>query len=298
MTGGMEANNNLVEILTRSETFRSYQRAFTEVTGIPLMLRSAETGQLPYLGQCKEGAFCALMAKQHHSCCAGMQLREERAPEAVNIPVTRMCAYGLCDIAVPVTLGSQTMGVLQTGLVMVQKPTEASFQCVVEQARKLGMDIGDEQTKRAYLATPVVSQKKLDSVSNLLAVFAEHLAIICNQLVMRLANAEPPIIAQAKQFIREHCAQRLSLGLVSSAVHASPFHFCKLFRKATAVHFTEFVARARIEKARNLLPNPNLRINEIAFDSGFQSSGNFNRVFKNIMGQSPTEYRGKLLAAG
>jgi AraC-like DNA-binding protein len=107
-------------------------------------------------------------------------------------------------------------------------------------------------------------------------------------------NAEPPVITKAKQFIREHHAEDLSLGQVAAAVHTSIFYFCKLFRKATGTTFTEFVSRTRIEKAKNLLLNPNLRVSGIAYEVGFQSLTHFNRVFKNVIGESPTEYRGHL----
>ena len=56
----------------------------------------------------------------------------------------------------------------------------------------------------------------------------------------------------------------------------------------------EFVARTRIEKARHLLQNPKLRVSEIAFEVGFQSLTHFNRVFKNVVGESPTEFRARL----
>ena len=56
-----------------------------------------------------------------------------------------------------------------------------------------------------------------------------------------------------------------------------------------------FLSRVRIEKSKNLLLNPNLRVSEIAFEVGFQSLTHFNRVFKKILGQSPTEYRVQLL---
>jgi AraC-like DNA-binding protein len=46
-----------------------------------------------------------------------------------------------------------------------------------------------------------------------------------------------------------------------------------------------------LEKAKNLLLNPNFRISEIAYEVGFQSLTHFNRAFKNVAGESPTEYR-------
>jgi AraC-like DNA-binding protein len=69
-----------------------------------------------------------------------------------------------------------------------------------------------------------------------------------------------------------------------------------MFKKVTGVNFTDYVSRARIEKSKNLLLNPNLRVSEIAFEVGFQSLTHFNRVFRRLLGQSPTDYRAQLLS--
>jgi AraC-like DNA-binding protein len=51
------------------------------------------------------------------------------------------------------------------------------------------------------------------------------------------------------------------------------------------------LSRVRLEKAKTLLLNPHLRISEIAYDVGFQSLTHFNRMFRKIVGESPTHYR-------
>ncbi|HEY5043023.1 MAG TPA: AraC family transcriptional regulator [Verrucomicrobiae bacterium] len=292
----MKTNERLVDSLIRSETFQTYERAYTEATGMPLTLRPVKSWQLPFHGKRKENSFCALMAGQNHTCAACLQLQHKLGQDAMNQAATRTCAFGLCETAVPVKLGEQTVGFLQTGQVMRRKPSAASFHRAVAQARKLGVDISNAPTKRAYFATPVALPDKLDAVSGLLAIFADHLAMKGNQLVVQRANAEPPNITKAKQFIAEHYTEALSLRQVSDAVNTSLFYFCKQFRKATGLSFTEFVSRTRIEKAKNLLLNRNLRVSEIAYAIGFQSLTQFNRVFKKITGQSPTEYRRNLRA--
>ena len=82
---------------------------------------------------------------------------------------------------------------------------------------------------------------------------------------------------------------------MAKAVNSSPFYFCKMFKKGTGINFTEYLSRIRIERSKNLLLNPHLRVSEIAFEVGFQSLTHFNRVFKNTVGQSPTHYREQLL---
>jgi AraC-like DNA-binding protein/ligand-binding sensor protein len=291
---GMESNRELIETLHGSGTFQNYERAFAETISMPLTLRPVESWQLPFHGRRGENAFCALMAVRTHACAACLQLQESLSLDALDKAATKTCAYGLCETAVPVKLGTETVGFLQTGQVMRRKPTQASFKGAVDQARKLGSEIGDESTKQAYFNTPVVTEKKLRAVEDLLTIFADHLAMKSNQIVTHSANAEPRAVVEAKQFIREHAAEELSLTRVSSAVNTSSFHFCKLFRKFTAVGFVKFVARTRIENAKNFLLNPNLRITEVGYAVGFQSITHFNRMFKKIVGQSPSAYRNKL----
>ena len=294
----MNANGQLLEALNHSEMYQNYERAYTEATGMPVALRPVETWQLPLHCKRRESPFCAIMAERSRTCAACLQMQEKLAKDAMDAPSVMNCAYGLCELAVPVKLGTQTIGFLQTGQVMRQKPTGAAFERAAASAAELGVDINNEKTRDAFFATPVVTQKKLDSVSCLLSIFAEHLSMKSNQMLVQAANAEPPVINKAKQFIREHHTEDLSLGQVAAAVHTSTFYFCKLFRKVTGTTFTEFVSRTRIEKAKNLLLNPNLRISEIAYEVGFQSLTHFNRVFKKVMGESPTEYRGRLPKAG
>jgi AraC-like DNA-binding protein/ligand-binding sensor protein len=293
----MNANGQLLETLTHSEMFQNYERAYTEATGMPVTLRPVETWQLPLHGKRRENPFCAMMAEKSRTCAACLQMQEKLAQSATNTPCTMTCAYGLCETAVPVKLGAETIGFLQTGQVMRQKPTPASYNRAITNARELGVDIDNARAREAYFATPVVSQKKLDSVTSLLAIFAEHLAMKSNQITVQQAGAEPPVITKARQYINEHHTEDLTLGQVAAAVHTSIFYFCKLFRKVTGTTFTEFVSRTRVEKAKNLLLNPNLRVSEIAYEVGFQSLTHFNRVFKKIMGESPTEYRHRLPAA-
>jgi AraC-like DNA-binding protein len=74
-------------------------------------------------------------------------------------------------------------------------------------------------------------------------------------------------------------------------MHVSTFYFCKIFKKATGLTFTEYLGRVRIEKAKTLLLNPHLRISEIAYDVGFQSLTHFNRIFRKTTGEAPTTFR-------
>jgi YesN/AraC family two-component response regulator len=124
-----------------------------------------------------------------------------------------------------------------------------------------------------------------------LEIFAKHLLTIANEVTVQENEAEPPLVRRARAYIVGHQADPIDLDNAAKAMHVSTFCFCKMFKKATGLTFTEYLGRVRIEKAKGLLLNPHLRISEIAYDVGFQSLTHFNRVFPQVTGVSPTAYR-------
>ena len=293
----MNANQKLIETLTSSKIYLDYERAFTEATGLPVALRPLETWSMPNHGKRGENPFCALMGQKSRACAACLQTQQQLCDGAAQAPRTEVCAHGLSETAVPVRLGEQVIGFLQTGQIFRKKPTESQFRRTARLMAEWGLEMDDEKLREVYFQTPVKTQKQYEAEIRLLTLFAMHLSMVSNQLVVQQDNAEPPVITRAKAYIQEHQAEDLSLGQVAKAVNTSSFYFCKMFKRFTGLNFTSFLSRIRIEKAKNLLLNPNLRISEIAFEVGFQSLTHFNRVFKRISGQSPTEYRVQLPTA-
>ena len=291
----MNANKNLSEILASSKVFHDYERAFSDTTGLPVTLRPVESWQLPHHGRRNENPFCGMMAEKSRACAACLQVQQQLAEKATVEPQTVTCHFGLCETAVPVRLGEQLIGFLQTGQVFRRKPTAAQFERTAKLAEDWGVPVNRAALKKAYFSTRILSSKQHDAMVKLLSIFAQHLSMVSNQVVVQQENAEPPAITKARQFIQDHQTDDLSLGEVARAVNTSSFYFCKIFKKFTGLNFTHYLSRLRIEKARNLLLNPNLRVSEIAYEVGFQSLTHFNRVFKRIIGQSPTDYRAQLL---
>jgi AraC-like DNA-binding protein len=292
-----EQNKKLVEALTSSKIYQDYERAFAEATGLPLTLRPVESWQLPHHGKRNENPVCALMAQKSHACACCLQVQQKLAECCQKEAQTITCPIGLSDTAVPVHLGEKLIGFLHTGQIFRKKPTSDQFNRVAQMVAEWGLQVEHENLRNLYYSTRVLSAKQHQSVVRLLSIFAEHLSMVSNQIVVRNENAEPPMIARAKEFIQKNQAEDLSLAQVAKAVNASTFYFCKMFKKATGINFTDYLSRIRIEKAKNLLLNPNLRVSEIAYEVGFQSLTHFNRVFKKVTGQAPTEYRGQLSAA-
>ena len=284
----------LIEALARSKVYQEFEKAFSEATGLPMALRPVESWQLPLHGKRHEAPYCAFMCEKSRACASCLQMQEKLSVAASHEPQTMVCPSGLCETAVPVRLGDRLIGFLMTGQVFRSKPSAGQFERTAGMVRQWGLDVDRDQMREAYFATRVVPQKQQESAITLLRIFAQHLSMLSNQLVVRQENAEPPMITRAKAYIEEHQTEELSLSQVARAACTSTFYFCKMFRKITGINFTDYLARVRVEKSKNLLLNPNLRVSEIAYEVGFQSLTHFNRVFKRLAGQSPTDYRAHL----
>ena len=284
----------LVAQLRRAQIYRDYEEAFRETTGLPIVLRPVEAIDLPHHGDPREAPFCALMARSNHSCAACLQLQRRVEEEARLGPSTLRCFAGLCDSAVPVRVGENVVAFLQTGQILQQRPTKAGFNRAARELLRFGSMADMKRLEEAYFQTRVVPKRHYDSILRLLAIFAQHLAAVSNQLMVQGATAEAPAISRARRLIAERHTDELSLGEVARSVNMSAFYFCKSFRKATGMTFTDYLARVRVEKVRNLLLNPRKRVSEAAYEAGFQSLSQFNRIFRRIAGEAPTAYRARL----
>jgi AraC-like DNA-binding protein len=281
----------IVQRLSKSQIYRDYETAFNQATHMPLALRPHELWQQALHGKKHENPFCALMAKTSRSCAACLQVQQELNEGEPGETTSSVCFAGLCDTAIPVSVGNDVVGFLQTGQVALRKPTVAGFTKVAQQLITWGIKIDLNELQDAYFHSKVLSKEQYQAMVRLLEIFAQHLSVMANQILVEDQNQESPLITRAKRFIGEHQAESLSLDQMAKALNVSTFYFCKMFKKATGLTFTDYLARTRIERAKNLLLNPHVRVGEVAYDCGFISLTHFNRIFKRVVGKSPTAYR-------
>ncbi|MEJ1972331.1 MAG: helix-turn-helix domain-containing protein [Lacunisphaera sp.] len=287
-----------VASLQASDIFRDYQRAFQTITGLPLALRAAGSFQPPMQGTKLGNPLCALLAGRNKTCAACLDTQQRLEQSACEQPGTAQCFAGLNESAVPIRLGQKIVAYLQTGQVLFHLPTAAETREAIRQATRLEPALDRKDLASAFKRSRVVARAQYDSILKLLAIFAQQLAAISNQLMLKQSVAEAPVITRARAYIAAHLTEDLSLAQVAQAVGMSSFYFCKNFKKGTGLNFTEYLSRQRVESVKQLLLNPYKRVSEAAYEAGFQSLSQFNRVFHRITGESPSLYRDQLHGSG
>lgn len=285
----------IAERLSASRILRDYELAFREATGLPLAFHPDGVPDPALRSSPLVNPFCRAVAGTEPGCQLCLEMQQRLTGAGTADSRTDMCRAGLTDSAVPVRLGQQTLGHLQTGQVALEKLTRSKFKQLAKWLDDGGAHADWHTLEKLYFETPELSPEKYGAIVRLLEVFAQHLSVAAEQIATQQDNAEPPLVRRARQFIEEHQGEDIGLDDVARAVHASTFHFCKMFKKATGMTFTRYLSLVRVAKAKKLLGNPQLRVSEIAYEVGFNSLTHFNRMFRKLSGESPTACRDRVL---
>jgi AraC-like DNA-binding protein len=97
-------------------------------------------------------------------------------------------------------------------------------------------------------------------------------------------------IDQAMLYIQQHYMDNISLDSCADHTGTSPFLLSKSFKRVTGQNFIDYVTELRLERAKELLRDTDLKMNDVALQVGYQQSY-FNRIFKKQEDITPTRYR-------
>ena len=123
---------------------------------------------------------------------------------------------------------------------------------------------------------------------------------------MRFAFTDPLGVALTRQVLADFSAYRIhhvmnailsrpeadhSLEAMAAEAGLTPSHFCRVFKKATGITPHQYVMKARLDRAQELLGSSDLSIATIADQLGFTSQSHFTRAFRQYAGQTPSGWR-------
>lgn len=99
-----------------------------------------------------------------------------------------------------------------------------------------------------------------------------------------------PIIRNAVIYLEKHYNEDISLDDISKHVSVSRTYFSKLFKEEMGCSYVDWVTDFRINKAKELIGTSDKTVKEISFCVGYNDPNYFSRIFKKVVGVSPSEY--------
>jgi len=130
-------------------------------------------------------------------------------------------------------------------------------------------------------------------ILNMLSTSAEIEYIAHESYSGMVLQSKSDRLADVYKYINANYFNDISLEDISKIANLTPTAFCRLFKQRTNRHFVEYLNEVRISNACRFLLETNLNISEIAFQCGYKTLSNFNKIFKKTTALSPKEYRQK-----
>jgi AraC-like DNA-binding protein len=157
--------------------------------------------------------------------------------------------------------------------------------CYVQKSHDFFSMIETEVTVRDFFY-----QTALDSMINTLLRIkhADGSAAVKKEPVRRDLS---PAIERALDYIDNNFSRSLTLNEVAEKSGMSKYHFCRVFKSKTGKSFTEYLNKKRIEAAKHLLTSRKVNVSEVCFAVGFNDLSYFTRVFKEVSGRKPSEFK-------
>lgn len=99
------------------------------------------------------------------------------------------------------------------------------------------------------------------------------------------------LVSEVQEYIRNNIGMDITLTQLSRVFHFNASYFSRLYKSLTGENVTDFMKRVRLEKAKDLLQNPDYKVKEVAERLGFRTSSYFTNFFKKNTNMTPQEYR-------
>ncbi len=125
-----------------------------------------------------------------------------------------------------------------------------------------------------------------------------HIINNCDNVIMEdprsaITNDDMERLESILGYINENMEEKITLQQLADREHISLYYLSHFFKDKLGLTFQEYINSIRVDKATSLLITTNDNITNIALQCGFSSTTYFNRLFKEVHGYTPSEYRDK-----
>lgn len=149
----------------------------------------------------------------------------------------------------------------------------------------------------AAAADPVGLTRLPDTYSNLCGILEVKDHLSTNEELLHTGRngvrerTVEETIATVKSYAERHLHEDISLVKLADLVDLNPTYLSRFFRQHTGLTLSDFIQEMRLDRAKQLLADPAIRVQDIAMMLGYGAASNFGRSFKKLTGQTPQGYR-------
>ncbi len=122
-------------------------------------------------------------------------------------------------------------------------------------------------------------------------LFKSLCVMINDSIEMSVVVETPDTLVRVVQYVDTHYTEMINLELLSEQFNVSLSHLCRQFKRIAGASFTEYITKKRIMQACELLRYTQMPVSNVGIQVGYPDYFHFNKVFKKVVGVSPSAYR-------
>lgn len=209
-------------------------------------------------------------------------LEAENGEQALKIAMERRPDVVITDIRMPGMNGlelCEQLGRIYPGIQMLLISAYQDF-FFAQRAIQLGV--------RDYILKPIDERQLTESVARCLQQVEHNRAY---EYKPERSGVSHRSVRAVLEYIEKNYVQHISLSTAANHVHMNPSYLSKLFCDETGETFTKYLMKVRVERAKRLLEETTMHIYEVGEQVGYGDIKYFVKVFRNVTGQSPSEWR-------
>lgn len=235
----------------------------------------------------------------------------------MDAPYYFRCNFDIVKVIIPIVIEGRYIGAVVTGQVKISGDGR---QDSIEKYTNIVADSIDEpKIAISYSNIPSISFEELKNCVAMISTMLEYIieselkhmgsyssnsAAVADQNLsenslgyLQLSDLEKlginAILFPALQYIHHHIGSKITLTDMADLVHLSPSYFSRLFSGEMGISFSDYVAKTKIEYAKNMLLEYNQTITSVAQKLGFHDVSYFIKVFRKFENTTPHEYKNK-----
>lgn len=159
---------------------------------------------------------------------------------------------------------------------------------IIQEIYKKYSNLDKLETLDEYLA---IKQQKYMTKEALISRFEEEVKRVYDILEKYMLLYKDNVVRQACRYVVEHVDEKIGLTTISNSLGISKNYFCSLFKQETGDNFLNYVTKTKIQRAKYLLKEKNMRIYEVCNYLGYTDTTYFTKLFKKYCGITPNEYK-------
>lgn len=274
-----------MNILFDSEKLRRLIMSLYELTGIQTNIYDTQGRDIRLFG--KHSAFCSIMNRspEGHARCESCDREAVRRCAEKGRPHTYRCHAGLWEVILPIFDSGEIIAFLSFGQMLDDSPRKLQWE---NTRRSLGWYRGDfAELWDAYQLLDRHSPARREAYAEILEAVTAYIRLEGMIRSVHFSDQQ-----RLEMYLDEHYAEKLSLGKIASDLGIGTTKLCALARRLSGDgSVTRLIAVRRVEAAKLLLVREPLSVAQIAGKVGFSDYNYFTRIFKQLVGETPSQYR-------